>query len=335
MARSTPSAPLANVPSASVGGAGTSRLRLDALTALSALVAALAAIAAAVGLFSRGGTGPFPFTTLRGEVVEIYGRGLYRNDTVFVGALNRGTDAVTLFLAVPLLVLAIVWSRHGSLRGRLLLTGTLAYSFYVYGSLALGTAAYNDLYLVYLALFSGSLFALILACRAIDLADLDGRLTPRAPSRGLAVFLLASGALTAGVWLGMTLLPAIVRGEAALLLDGYTTFVTYTLDLGIIAPACGLAAVLLRRRAPSGYALAAALLGILALLGPAFAAQTISQLAAGVTYSPGEIIGPIGGFGAISLIADWLLLRLLRGVGEAAGRTEEHAGVAKKRAPSA
>ncbi|MBE9171522.1 hypothetical protein IQ238_29940 [Pleurocapsales cyanobacterium LEGE 06147] len=89
--------------------------------------------------------------------MEIYGRGLYRYDTLFIGAGNRGTDAVTLFLGIPLLIFCIWLYRRGSLRGALLLIGTLVYFLYVYGSYALAIA-YNNFFFVYIILFSASLY---------------------------------------------------------------------------------------------------------------------------------------------------------------------------------
>src|SRR3954464_9950755 len=169
--------------------------RSKAVLWLSSLVAALAAVAAGVGLFRQGGSGPQSFTTLHGEVVRLYGRGLYRHDTLLLGAGNRGTDAVTLFLGIPLLVCAILLYRHGSLRGALLLTGMLAYILYVYASLALG-AAYNESFLLSVALFSSSLFAFVRLLTSIDLAALPAHFSPRRPRRGVAAFMAVCGVVT-------------------------------------------------------------------------------------------------------------------------------------------
>jgi hypothetical protein len=60
------------------------------------------------------------------------------------------------------------------------------------------------------------------------------------------------------------------------------------------------------------------------MLAPLIAAQTVSQLAAGVTLTPGEVIGPMGGFLAIAGASLWFLAVLLRRLGApappAAGR---------------
>jgi hypothetical protein len=53
----------------------------------------------------------------------LYGSNVYRNDTLFFSEGFRGQDAVTLFVAVPLLIAAAVGSRAGSRRARLVLAG--------------------------------------------------------------------------------------------------------------------------------------------------------------------------------------------------------------------
>jgi hypothetical protein len=79
--------------------------------------------------------------------------------------------------------------------------------------------------------------------------------------------------------------------------------VTDALDLAIITPSALLAGVLLRRRDPLGYLIATVLLVLLLILAPAIIAQTISQIAAGIDFTPGEVIGPIAGFIVLGAIA--------------------------------
>ena len=281
---------------------------------LAALVAALAMLAAGVGLCWRTGDGPVPFTTLRGQVVQLDGRGLYRNDTVFAAAGNRGTDAVTLALGIPLLVASALLYRRGSLRGALLLSGAFAYFLYVYATMALN-AAYGDFFLVYVALFSASCFGLALTCASAKLVGLPACLSPESPRRGPAAFMFASGAVTIVVWLA-PLLAALIGRQPPKLLDSYATMVTYALDLAIIAPLCFIAGALFIRRAPLAYLIAFPLLGIVVLLGPAIAAQTVSQLATGVAFTPPEIAGPIGGFALLGGCAVRVEVALLRGIAD-------------------
>ena len=289
----------------------------NAVAWLSALILVLALVAAGAGLFWPGGEGPSSYTTVRGQTVELYGRGLYRYDTLFGGAGNRGTDAVVLTLGFPLLAVCTVLYRRGSLRGTLLLTGALTYFLYVYASAALGTVAYNELFLVYVALFSASLFALALAFRSIDLRALPAHCSPRLPRRGPAGFLFASALVTAAIWL-LDPVTGLRMGEPPEILKTSTTLFTHALDLAIIVPAVALAGLLILRRAPLGYAMAVPLLVLEAMLAPVIIAQTVSQVSAGVAFTPAEIAGPIAGFLVLAVAAIWVIVALLRHISEAA-----------------
>ncbi len=132
---------------------------LPALNIILPLIAVLALVAASMGLFYSAEGKPYPFTNHRGETVMINGRGLYYYDTVSSAAQQRGNDVITLFVALPMLVTSTWLSCRNSLRGRLLLTGTLGFFLYTYMSMSMLTA-FNALFLVYVALFSLSMYAL-------------------------------------------------------------------------------------------------------------------------------------------------------------------------------
>lgn len=278
---------------------------------LSSLVAALALVAAGIGVFWQAGDGLSTFTSLRGERVELYGEGLYRYDSLFAGAGNKGTDVVTLILGIPLLVVGTLLYRRGSLRGGLLMLSALTWFLYVYASYALGVVAYNDLFLVYVALFSASLFALVLAFRSFDVRTLPQHLTTGVPRRSPTIFLLASALVTLTVWL-IALAIALITGEPPSGLDMHTTLFTNALDIAVIMPTIALAGWLILRRDALGYLMAFPLLVLEALLAPMIAAQTVSQLSAGVEFTTSEIVGPIAGFVTIAVIAFWMIVVLIR-----------------------
>ena len=288
----------------------------SAVVPLAALIAVLALVATGVGLFLQDGGSAFAFTTLRGQTAEMYGQGLYRYDTLFAGAGARGTDAVTLFLGVPLLALATTLYRRGSLGGGLLLTGMLGYFLYVYASMSLAYA-FNALFLVYVALFSASLFAFILTFNSVAPEALSPRVLDRLPRRGPAIYMIVAGLLTSLIWLEGPI-TAYLTGNPPARMDSYTTLVTYSLDLAIIVPACVVSGSLILRRDALGYRIAFPLLVLIVMLLPAIVAQTISQVSAGVSLTPGEIVGPVSGFLTLGLLATWAIVAILRGLGRAA-----------------
>lgn len=279
---------------------------------LSSLIAILAAIAAATGLFLKGDGTSYSFTTLHDQKAQIFGQGLYRYDTVFFGAGYKGQDAVVLFLGVPLLVLSIVLYHRESVSGHLLLTGILGYFLYIYASMALG-AAYNKLFLLYIVIFSASLFAFVQAFSSVDLNLIASQISSALPRRGLVIFMTLAGFITLIVW-GGPIIAALIQGNAPEKMDSYTTMVTYALDLAVITPATILCAVLILREEPLGYVIASPLLTVVVLLAPQIILSTFFQKSAGVPFTIGEMIGPVAGFVVLGLIAAWFLVHILRGL---------------------
>ena len=77
---------------------------------------------------------------------------LYR-DNLFVKTTWLGNDAVTLFIAVPILIAALVYSAKGSSKGQLIWMGMLDYMLYNYAFYLFG-AAFNVFFLLYAALLA-------------------------------------------------------------------------------------------------------------------------------------------------------------------------------------
>lgn len=281
---------------------------------LASLIALFTVVATAIGLFLKGGGASFTFSALRGQVVQIFGQGLYQYDTVFFGAGFKGQDATALFLGVPWLVISIFLYQRGSVSGHLLLTGILGYYLYLYASMALG-AAYNRLFLLYIAIFSASLFAFILAFSSVNIDWIASQIPAGLPRRGLAAFMFLAGFVTLIVW-GGPLISALMKGTAPERMDSYTTMVTYALDLAIITPATILCAVLVLQGNPQGYVIASPLLTLIFLLTPQIILSTIFQKASGVPFTPGEMIGPVAGFVVLGFFAAWLIVKILKGLPE-------------------
>ncbi len=217
------------------------------------LIGVLALFAAGMGLFYRTPGQPYPLTSFRGEAVTINGHGLYYYDTLSTAAQAQGNDLITLVVGLPLLVISTWLAFHGSLRGRLLLTGTLGFFLYTYMSMSMLTA-YNALFLVYVALFTLSLYAFILSMLSFDLADLPRHFSPRLPRGWIAGTLFAIGGFLFLAWMGRIVPPLLQNAAPAL--ENTTTLVIQAMDLALIAPLAILSGILLLRRSPWGYLLA-------------------------------------------------------------------------------
>jgi hypothetical protein len=226
----------------------------------------LALIAASAGLFFGQPGEPYEYTNHRGETVMINGQGLYYYDTVSSAAQMQGNDLITLVVGLPLLAVATWLAFRGSLRGRLLLSGTLAFFLYTYMSMSMLTS-YNSLFLVYVILFGLSLYAFILSLMAVDVETLPRHFSPHLPHRWIAGVLFLVGGFLTLAWLGRIGAP-LLQGQTPAL-ENTTTLVIQAMDLVLIAPLAFIAGILLLRRAAWGYLLAslAVLKGLTMALG--------------------------------------------------------------------
>lgn len=83
----------------------------------------------------------------------------YRNAPVLIPQLY-GQDLLTLIVAVPVLAVALYYSALRSLRGYIVWLGVTGYLVYTYASYAF-MIAFNELYLVYVALLGLTLYTFI------------------------------------------------------------------------------------------------------------------------------------------------------------------------------
>lgn len=273
------------------------------------LIGALALIAAGLGLFDPRPGQPIPYTNHRGESVTLNGQGLYYYDTVSSAAQMQANDLITLIVGLPLLAISTWLAFRGSLRGRLLLTGTLGFFLYTYMSMATLTA-YNALFLVYVALFTLGLYAFILSMMSIDLASLPSHFSEKLPRGWIAALMFAVGGFLALAWLGRILTPLMQGVDPAL--ENTTTLVIQFMDLSLIAPAAILGGILLLRRNAWGYLLASVLLTKGVTLGLGVSTMAINMSLRGVPDSLGIMIP----FLIITLANLILTVVMLRNVSE-------------------
>lgn len=279
------------------------------ITILGILIIVLALIAAGAGLFWQSPGTAYEYPTLRGDTALMQGQGLYRYDTVSGAAQEQGNDIVTLVLGIPLLAVGLVLSRRGSMRGHLLLTGSLGFFLYTYASMSFLTA-FNPLFLVYVALFSLSLFAFILALSGIDAQEVAAHVSAHFPRRTLAAYFFLVALFLTVSWSGLSA-GAMRSGQLPAGMEPYTTLVIQALDLGIIVPAAVITAILLWRSKPWGYTLAAVMILKVLTMGTALIAMIVTQWLAGVPLEPVTTVL----FGVICLSGLVLAVLTLRSVG--------------------
>ena len=139
-------------------------------------------------------------------------------------------------------------------------TGALSYVLYTYAMYSY-TTYFNALFLVYVALFSASLFALIDLLAHLDPAQARAAIRPATPTRVIAGFCALVGLFFLAAWLGQ-IVPATLQGTVPepILLAKTPTSAVHVQDLAVVLPLYFLAAVWLWRRRAWGFVLAPILL---------------------------------------------------------------------------
>ena len=225
---------------------------------LSSLAAALAALVALLGIRDLD---------------------LYRPmtpDRFIPGTLSQ--DLLSLVLALGLLALASRLARGGSARLWAVWLGLLGYLAYGYGLYAFETVI-NELFLVYIAVFSLSIWAVIAFFARTDRAPFRAKAPPRRLTAGLFALLIV---LFTVLWLAI-LIPAMQSRTPP---DGATIQV---FDFAFVLPALGFGAAMLWRGHPWGDLLALPLLIKAATIGLSVLLGTLLAPRFGGTIDPGEV----------------------------------------------
>ncbi len=178
--------------------------------------------------------------------------GVLRGTAVMNGS-GRGTALVLLFVAVPVLVGSAALVGAGATRPVITWLGADAYI--VYNSvLLLFITPFNQLFLLYVAMFGLSFWTLASLLAAIDVPAFARHFSVRFPARSLAAVLAVIAVLNGLAWLA-NVVPAVFSTAPAKFLagTGLTTNPVYAQDLAFWVPAMLVSAAWLWRRRPWGY----------------------------------------------------------------------------------
>jgi hypothetical protein len=170
--------------------------------------------------------------------------------------------------------------------------------------------AYNMLFLVYVVLFTMSLYAFILCMLSFDLKDLPRHFTQELPRGWIAGVLFAVGGFLFLAWFGRVI-PEILNPQIPAALENTTTRVIQALDLALIVPLAVLSGILLLKRSAWGYLLGSitVLKGLTMALG--VSAMAINMALKGVPDSMAIMI-PFLVLTAMNMVVAVLLLRNIR-----------------------
>lgn len=227
------------------------------------------------GILSIDFTHAYEVINQYGHKVMIYGYGIYAHDTFFKAPISIGTDFCILFVLVPLFCyIYYQYRKHNDMDSELKLISVYGVASYYAASIAFGVT-YNELMLVYIALFTCSFFGMFVHISKIQMnKTMNG-------SKGLSIFLVLSGIALIVAWLP-DIIPTIIEHSTLPLIGVYTTEITYVLDMGIISPLCFVCCYLISKKKTQGTLILAILLRTCVIVGIMMIPQTICQIASGI-----------------------------------------------------
>ena len=273
------------------------------------LISIFAIAATTIGIFSNDGTGQYEYTSIRGKTVMIYGKGLYRDMSAEVALQGIAQDYITLFIAIPLLILSFLKAWKGSLKGKYLFTGTLGYFLVTYLFYTV-MGMYNVMFLPYVILTGVSFYSFILGILSFDTYALQNSFKPSTPVKMIGGFLILNSIVIGLLWLSIVVPPLLNGTIVPLQVEHYTTLIVQGLDLGILLPASFISGVLLIRKRTLGYLSAPLYFVFLSLLMTSLSAKIIAMKMLGYNVIPAIFIIPT--FNIITVICTIIILKSIK-----------------------
>jgi hypothetical protein len=275
------------------------------LTAIVLSITVLAGAAAFIGIFLPLGDGSFIYQSIRGHEVEIYGKGLYQHMPTDVAVQGIAQDYVTLFIAIPLLLISLIGYLKKSIRLFFLLSGVVGYFFVTY-LFYTAMGMYNFLFLCYVTLLALSFFGLFISTRSLEYIP-HYHFSEKTPAKTVGGFLMFTAVSIAFLWLGIVVPPLIDGSIYPVELNHFTTLIVQGFDLGLLLPISFVIGFLLFRKKKLGYIYSTIYLGFLSLLMTALTAKIIAMAINGVNVFP--VIFIIPSFNLITVICTFFMIK--------------------------
>lgn len=263
-----------------------------ALTFLVTAIAVASAVSALFGLLSSDGPGSFQYDSIRDQTVTIYGSGIYKHMSHQVAIQGIAQDLITLFIAIPALIISFIYTMKGSLRARIIFTGISFYFFVTYLMYQL-MAMYNQFFLVYVFLAGASFFVLLLNLYPLSSSDVKDALSEHAKTTFGGMFLIFNGAAITLLWLSVVVPPLLDGSIYPPGVEHYTTLVVQAIDLSLLLPISFLFGYLLYKKKPEGYLYGTAYLVFLVFMMTALLSKIIFMGANAYQIIPVIIIIPM------------------------------------------
>ncbi|CAM3842428.1 hypothetical protein [Mesobacillus zeae] len=266
----------------------------------------LLCIISLAGILSMDFSKSYDATNQYGDIVKMFGNGIYAHDSYFKAPISIGSDICILFVLVPLFIYTSVKNMRADTNiTKVQLVSVYAVALYYAASISFGVT-YNLFHLLYIALFSCSLFGMFSTIRKIKINKLNFEIT-----LGIKIFLVLTGIALIVAWMP-DIIPSIIEGRTLSLIEVYTTEITYVLDMGIIGPLCLVCLYLLNKKDNLGTLILAILFKVCMIVGVMMISQTICQSLSGYEITLPVLICKSGSFSVLGVFALYFNTKLYR-----------------------
>lgn len=270
------------------------------------LIIALLAVVSICGILSLDFSKSSSYINQYGDMVLIFGSGIYKADSYFKAPIFIGTDLAVLFFLVPLFVFFLMREiKSQNHKSSLHLISVESVSLYYAACLCFGVK-YNRIFVLYVALFALLLFYLIAHLRTYGKFKIVYEM-----KKSDCAFLIFSGISLCIAW-WPDIIPTLISGGSLKLIENYTTESTYVLDLGIISPLCFVSLYLMGKKDSLGTVIYSILLQSIIVVAVMMITQSTLQFLSGLNLPLAALISKSAIFVVLGLIAIFLNKRLYK-----------------------
>ncbi len=260
------------------------------------------------GIFSNDGNGSYLYKTIRGEMAEIYGKGVYKHMTTDVAVQGIAQDYITLFVAIPILLISFFLATKNNLKAKLILSGTLLYFLLTY-LFYIAIALYNEIFLIAVITLFCSLFAFILNIISFDFIKVKSSFSEQKTIHRASIFLIIIATMMSFLWLSIIIPPMLDGSFYPKELHHYSTLIVQGYDLGIFLPLAVISGILGIQKNEYAYVFVPTYLIFLIILMVALVSKIVFIARIGENVIPVIFIIP-----TILIIATFFAIKIYRNI---------------------
>ena len=278
-------------------------------------IAFFAIIAGVTGIFYEGKglfnafENNYDYTSIRGNTVNIYAKGLYHHMSAEVAIQGIAQDYITVFIAIPLLLIFMCMYRKKPMIALFLLSGTLLYFLVTY-LFYTAMGMYSFMFLVHVILLSLSFFAFTIALILLFRTIPEYHFSKDTPTKFVGWFLMLNAFSIAVLWLEIIISP-FFKGEIyPVNLEHYTTLIVQGFDLALLLPTAFVSGFLLVKNNYYGYIFSTVYVIFLSFMMTSLVAKIIAMAINNVNVIPVIFIIPT--FSIVAILCSCFMLKNLK-----------------------